>query len=638
MHQNLANKASNWKFKIRKLWSIVWPINWANFQKVNLVVSSIQNTGSKIKGVLIICLVGFLVSVIFLLQGFYLVLTVETANTGGEINEAIFSQSFSNLNPVLPLKNDTERQIVDLIYHPLYKVQYPDFLNSQQPPKIQPILLKQEPQVIESNGEKSIDLELLPNLKWSDGSNLTSEDVQYTFNLLKEKDANPDFRDVFADYKITTNSATSLNISAINKNKGFSSQLKYLANFYPISKKYFESLPIDAIAKSPKSLQNSVTSGLFIIPPLIKLEGKDSNNPVADPMNGYNTIVLEKNPQNSVQKSFLQRYIIKIYEDLIDVPGAQNNSIQRASTNKKVDIFSRFLSTTSNISPSYITEKFGLNQKVLPTNTYYITYANTQSGQWLINQNLRKYVMCSMQNFKLEQSNWAIESIASQKQFVPIQLGTDVNIDCSTSKDETLSQKNKNGTDTYVQKDGKILLDEKTINLNILLLQENDEIGKTIAQRLQDIGVDSNFTFAKDMEELDSKIADKAYNLVLLPTTIISQDLYPMYGAKSRNISNINKNNRFGVESENFGEGIELNLKQYSDSGLEDKIVKQKLNEFFRNEYISVNLFRVKKEINYSDKLYVSDQSFDNSITFAVDLYNKLPTWYTETRRKFRWF
>jgi hypothetical protein len=637
MNLNVLEKANEWKFQARKFWSIVWPINWSNFQKISLVLDSMQNATSRVRGVLIVCTIGLLLSIIFLLQGIYLVLTVETANEGGEINEAIYSQSFSNLNPALPLTNDTERKIVDLIYHPLYRISYPDFLNQNQEPKIEPVLLSKEPEIVESGGEKTVNLELKPDLKWSDETPLTSEDVVYTFNLLKTEEANPDFRDTLENYKITVNSSTNLTISQVNKNRGFNSQLKFLLNFYPISKRYFEDKPLSELVKSNKSLQNSVSSGQFVVPEKIRNEGKESTNPVPDKSRGFGLIVLEKNPQNTIRKVYLQRYILKIYADLIDVPGAQNNSIERASSNKKVDIFSRFLSTGSNISSAYTSEKFGLNQKIIPTNTYYILYANAQSGQWLINPGLRKYVLCTMENFDLDKNTWAVEKISSAKQFSPIQLGTNSDSKCQTSKYDLLSQKNKNGRSTYSADDKGIFLDGKIINLNFLLLQENEEIGKNIQARLKGVGIDSYFTFAKDMGDLDKKISDKTYNIVLLPTTIISQDLYPMYGAKSRNISGISQNNRFGVESENYGEGIEKLIKEYSDSGLANSPTKQRLIEFFRNEYISVNLFRAKKEINFSNRVYLSEASFDETVTFVADLYNQIPAWYADTKRKFRW-
>jgi hypothetical protein len=193
------------------------------------------------------------------------------------------------------------------------------------------------------------------------------------------------------------------------------------------------------------------------------------------------------------------------------------------------------------------------------------------------------------------------------------------------------------GKPTYSVTDEGVFLDGKVANLNILTLDELGEMTSTIQSKLEKRGIKSFVTTAKDQDDLDRKISDKAYNLVLLPTTVISRDLYPMYGAKSRNISTINKNNRVGREEDKFGEGIEKLMKDYSDGNLQSQEIKSRLTEFFNNEFVSVNLFRSRQEINYSKRVYLEDSSFDGTLTFVVDVYNNLPLWYSETSRTFRW-
>ena len=99
----------------------------------------------------------------------------------------------------------------------------------------------------------------------------------------------------------------------------------------------------------------------------------------------------------------------------------------------------------------------------------------------------------------------------------------------------------------------------------------------------------------------------------------------------------MNKNNRIGSEADKFGEGIEKLIKEYSESELTNQDQKNKLVEIFSNEFIAVNLFRAKHEINYSSRLKLTNNSFDSLLTFSVDIQSKLPNWFLNTRRKFRW-
>ena len=634
---SIFNKLKDLQFQFYKFWNVVWPINWLNIKDYKLVSDSIKNTSNSLKAVLSICVAGTILANIFLMQGFYLILTVETSSSGGEFNEAIYAQNFNNINPLLSANNDTERKIVNLIYQPLYRVVYPDFLNSTQDLRIEPVLLKQEPKVIEKDGEKSLILELKPNLKWSDNSPLTAQDVAYSFDRLKEANGNSDFRDILANYRITIIDNTNLQINIINKSKGFNPQLKYLLNFYPVSKNYFEEKNLDLISKSPKSIQNQVSSGQYIIPVKVKIDGKETSNPIAIGNGSYSSIVLDKNINNSINPALIQRYIIKVYPDLRDVGGVGNQSLERASITKKVDLFTRFLSTGSAITSQDITDKFQLSQKIVPTNTFYTLYANTQAGQWLINTSLRKYILCAFENFELQKNSWAVDIIPNNKKFLPIQFNSTSNPNCANAKLELLDQKSKSGKNTYTTTTNDIMLDGKNINLNILAFEEMADMTKELQSKLDQNGIKSYLTLAKDSDDLEQKIANRSYNLVFLPTTIISRDIYPLFGAKSRNIASLNKNNRIGSEADKFGEGIEKLIKEYSESELVNQDQKNKLIEIFGNEFIAVNLFRAKHEINYSPRLRLTNNSFDSLLTFSVDIQSKLPNWFLNTRRKFRW-
>jgi Bacterial extracellular solute-binding proteins, family 5 Middle len=632
-------------YKVRKIWKIVWPINWSKLYNASLVMDTIKYTSQRMKIVLAVLLVCLSISFIALMGSFLNALTVETAASNGTFNEAIFGQTITKLNPALTLNSEAERKLVDLLYQPLYRLEYPNFLTSKDKVKIQPVLLESEPSW--SSDNKVLNLKLNRNLKWSDGSELTSLDVVYTFKLLKEVNGNSDFRDIYANYKLTSTSPVDMELTQIVTNKGFNPQIKNLLNFYPISAKYFENKTVDEIANSPKSIANEVSSGYFSIPSKVKIDGKDIQNPVKDVSNNYHTLILERNKYNTYKTPLIQRFVVKIYNDLIDVGGTSGaNSVERASVNKKVDLFVRQNNSENQISDQEIKSKFGLKQDHVPTNTYYIMYANLQSNQWLINNLLRKYVLCNLSEIVPPQTNFA--KIDTNKQFLPIQLQDSFDPNCANSKAEMLDQQ-KAGVKPYSENANQILVDGENISLNILTLQEMLYMTKPIQDQLAAAGVQSTITTVKDTDELDRKISEKSYNLLLLPTTIISNDPYPMYGAKSRNIASINKNNRIGKAETKFGEGVEKLLKDYSESGLTNIDLGNQVKDFFKTEFVSVNMFSLTTEVNYSSKVNLqpptkNDKSqsndpniFGTNLTFSSSIYDNLPRLYVETKRKFFW-
>jgi ABC-type transport system substrate-binding protein len=627
-------------YRMRKIWKVVWPIQWSKLYNYKLLVDAVSNTSKNIKIAIAVLLVCLLISFISLLGSFFNILSIEAADNKGTFNEAIFGQIITKFNPVLALNSEAEKKVVDLIYHPLYRVEYPNFLTSNEKIKINPVLLEAEPAW--SSDNKILNLKLKRDLKWSDGTNLESSDVVYTFNKLKEVGGNPEFRDIYANYKLVATSPIEMELTQISIAKGFNPQIKYLLNFYPVSAKYFEEKNTEELAGSPKSVINEVSSGYFTIPSKVKIDNKEYQNPVKDATGVYTNVILERNKANTYQVPFIEKYSLKIYSDLIDVGGTSNASIERASINKKVDLMVRQNDPESKISSAEIKSRLGLEQVLVPSNTYYIMYANIQSNQWLINTLLRKYILCSVSEVQPNQPN--LEKIKSNKQFLPIQIQDTFDASCNNARQELLAQK-KLGQNPYTEGDKQqILVEGEDVNINILTLQELLPLMKPIQEQLSISGVASTITSVKDTDELDRKISEKSYNLVFLPTSIISGDPYPMYGAKSRNISTINKNNRVGKEETKFGEGVEKLLKDYSESNLENLDLQNKIKDFFRESFVSANMFSSKVEVNYSPRIKIqmpktasSSGLFGNVITFAQNIYHNLPYLYVETKKKFFW-
>jgi len=650
------------QYQLRKFFKNCWPINWVYFKDWQVMSKAILNTSYFVKISLTTCLIGVIISLFFVSFNSFQVFTTRVAASGGVFREALFGSKISNFNPLTNYNSD-EQKIISLIYHPLFWVSYPDFLSDQaSEPEITPVLLKSEPSWSAKPGDDtkpfySLDFELKENLLWTDGSKITNQDVSYTFQQLQSEGANDNFRTLFADYDLIleTGSETKFSIKPKNDEVIVNPQLKFLSNFFPVSKDYFSK---EGFNSNNRQFQNysqavkaPVTSGYFYIPE--KVEDPDSSdeknlqNPVWDNnIGGYNKVVLQKNlHQNYGKEVFIEQYIFDIYDSLADQGGAENNSIQRAVNAGKVDLYSRFMSPGADSSAS-VKNILKLNQKVQPTNIYFNLYLNAQSTRggtvgYLINQNLRKYIVCGFKDFSLPGSYGKYNQVLPpEKRFLPLQFGEDFDLDCENAREELLNYQN-NGVTVYSIEENerndfrRISVFGDTFGeesrLVYLALNEFQEYSKVVETRMQSLGLPVEAVYV-DSSELNQRLQDKNYHLTFLPITQLNRDPYPSFGLNTKNLSNITLNERIG------GEVAETNLAKYSQSNLTDQEAKNQLIEFFKTSFLSVNLFRTTREFNYSNKLQDSSEVIQNIYGFSIEIYQSLPDWYIETRRKFTLF
>jgi|694.fasta_scaffold68876_2 hypothetical protein len=628
-----------------------WPINWSYFIQPNRLAKSVILAPYYLKAGLAVSIIGAIISVSFLGSSVYYLLTTEVADKGGDFREVVLGQQIKRLNPVLQATSELETKINNLLFHPLYRVEFPDFGNyTGQDPKITPILLADEPtwglDADGTNPYKILKFKLKDNIKWSDNTPITIDDIIYSFERIKEEGGNSEFRQVFLNYEVIAGSGDGeFEIRPNNATVGANPQLIYLANFTPISEKFYNSGKNSELATGPKSLQPVVSSGYFTFPQLTKDPDTNSNQEVQNPIQKnfqYSTVVLNRNSvQNLPEEPYLDRYIFKI-ADQIEDKGGDKISLQGESNQKKVDFFNRFLSPSNNqFSSSKISEITRLKQKVTPTNTYFSLFLNIQASRgnlegYFINQGLRKYLICNFINHDFgNEIGESVDILPTQKRLLPLQFGQDYNPDCTNPESALLEQVNTRGSKIYtITNDERNNIKQVQIfgqnpEIILLALQEFEAFGNVVQNILQQIGLPSSIRYV-DASTIESELNQKNYHIALIPTTLLNGNLYPIFGLSGRNISNITQNER--VE----GRKVEEVLKTYSDSNLQDKASKDRLVEFFKNQFISVNLFRTKQEINYSSRVNNLGQNFPDYLTFNSELYLTLPRYYTQTKRQLR--
>jgi hypothetical protein len=77
-------------YRVRKIWKVVWPIDWSKLNNVKLIFYAITNTSKNIKIAIAVLLICLLISFVSLLGSFFNILSVEAADNKGTFNEAIF--------------------------------------------------------------------------------------------------------------------------------------------------------------------------------------------------------------------------------------------------------------------------------------------------------------------------------------------------------------------------------------------------------------------------------------------------------------------------------------------------------------------------------------------------------------------
>jgi len=634
--QEFKTKIAKFEFEYKKFWKEAWPIDFSFFKKPSVLFSSFLNASYLTKTVVISSSVALIISLSFSVFSTYLLLTVETKERGGNITEAVLEAEgvqMTIFNPVLQTFSEAERRVNQLLFHPLYEVDYPNFAKSQnQKPEINPILLFQEPSWIpNSEGEndfKKLNFILRDDIKWSDGSKITASDVEYTFERLKEEGGNQDFNDILNGLEIQTISTTEFLIISQVSNPG----LIYSLNFKPISKNYFKELGNLELQRELRSRNPVVTSGYFILPDKVMNPELDNQNKVSNPIkkfgiDEYEGVVLKSNPIQNYEDVFVDSYFIKVYKNILNESG-EGSSIEKDAKNGKIDLFTRNLNSNLQVPPEDVVARLGLEQTIIPTNTYYVLYLNIAPQQYFINHNLRKYTLCSLIEFDAVNSySQFLNPIPINQALTPIEINTETEANCTNSEQELLD------TNIYtIQNDRqnqikRVLVKGSEMSFTMISLGDNP-----LAQRVQSHFTSSGLPVnlvSNSAQALD-KLESGDYNIAFIPITIASRDPYNIFGAKGRNISNIISNSRVSTYA------AERNLELYSQSFSQNQDAKDKLVDFFSSEYLNWNLYQVKKEYNYSPNLKGVENNIPGIETFLVDQYRLIPELYVETKRVFK--
>lgn len=656
-----------------------WPLDFEIYKKPKELASSIIFAPNWLKLTLGLSVIFVITSLSFTIWGSFLLISTEKPTEGGRFSEAFLGSTATQFNPVLNVKNEFERRVIDLTYLPLYRVIGG---SKDARPKILPIILEKEPEWINTEGKPNytkLSFTIRNDLKWSDKSPIVMDDILYTFELLKKpnNNTNANFSKVFKDVDIVKNGNYRFDLISPTPKPN----LIYEAGFYPIPKDVFGGQSnIENLNTNLNSLRLKVTSGYYSMPPSFTSGKEIVNNPVVNSSGEVVEVLLKKNmnlngkdilngidiaknirvengqinfEKEQLKNIFLNEYYIKNYE-VFDDSGGDVESIEKDFKDGKIDFYTRSLDANStNKSSEEIKKKLGSRQKILPTPIYYSLFFNTGITKgnytgYLINESLRKYVACSLRNgFEISATaKGYFEPISSPKTY-PLQLsqGNQPSIENSTICPQIQSEVEKILLDATTEGGGKIYsfreengvkkvyIFESPANFKIVsTLESNDLLASELTDKLKEMGIEVSWQTepAFSSEIVDPK--NKTYHLALLPIKIQYNNIYSVFGVGGSNLIQISENNRKPIPDYNFEE----NLKKMLNSNYSDMEAQKNVDKVFNDHSVLVNLAGGKQEINYSSRLNGYDEFNLPSVSSTNEIIQSMPHWYVSTSRTIR--
>lgn len=627
-----------------------WPIRWRELLQFKLMKNALFAAPRAIRYGIVAATLLAVTSVIFAASSLYLAVTVTIGARGGILRQAVVGGEMSFFNPLIdrtdPVigreNNLPEKKVMGYLFLPLYTIDFPNFLvNSKDEPQIQPVLLSKPPVWQDAENQdiatryKRLEMELRNDLVWSDGKSITVNDIQYSFERLKEAKGNPEFRGVFES--VTFEKIDNQKFVLVAQES--TPSLRYKSNFSPVSSEYYENKNTEGLLIDKRSARPSITSGPFIMRELVDnpetTRKEEQNNPIV--IDGQSRVVVLENSQNPNYKKIfgeevkLDTILMKRYDRIAE--GSSNQYIlSQAAAEKSIDLFERNYESDISLQPSRVVELLKLRQVQVPTNTYLNLFYNIKRGPtgFLINQSLRKYITCNLLNYTNPEFKKYLIEIPKERRILPVEFGDFTTIDCGTNFAEILDTNYEYTTDPTTKRNKVTLkVSGQQVELIMIAFPENLTIAQDIASFFEStIGIP--LVIVSSEREVEQRLTDKNYNMALLAFNVINRDISENYSAKKRDLVSIPGNDR--VAQYKFNENLDV----YTASNGTDRTARQNLIDFFSKELVSMNLYQYQTEYNFSPVIKELEQSLPDIASGITQIELQAGRWYINTERVFR--
>ncbi|MBB1564974.1 hypothetical protein HG430_002945 [Candidatus Gracilibacteria bacterium] len=243
---------------------------------------------------------------------------------GGTISEGIIG-NFPSLNPIVPLYSDgNDKYIIQLLYRSLlkYDIEKHQFVGD----------------IAKCDISSMVNIECIINedAKWSNGENITTEDLVATYQLIKETGSNKILVSLLQSTEIETRDNNTIIFKNTRKDTNFLNVF-----LQPILNKKF----IDTLSKENITGKFPVNGGIYSGRFVIEKVSEDENL-------GITKLTLQKN--EFYDKSNISKIVINIFPDI--------NSFKK--NHQAVNVFNDTDNNIGNTIPRFQAQKYTLNSFV----------------------------------------------------------------------------------------------------------------------------------------------------------------------------------------------------------------------------------------------------------------------------------
>lgn len=528
--------------------------------------------------------VCFIASGIFMLSLFISNKTIKIPTNGGTYTEGIVGQP-QYIIPILAKSGTPDQDLSDLIYSNLTNLS----------------------QSIKSDSQfKTWTIRLKDNIKWHDGSPITSDDIIFTIHTIQNPDS---LSPLFSDWQNIIPSRISERELEFKISSSYSLFPNLLKNLYPIPKKTFADIAPTNIKMSIYKLE-PIGSG-----PYKFLDIKKRND-------GFvSSISLEENKYYSSigNLPYIKNINIKFYENEEKIISAYNRgAIDGFGTNNQ--------STIKSIS-------IGSNIKDVPTSKYYALFFNDNANSILGSIPLKKALSSAINKEEIIKDAFLNHaSIANGP--IPSSLSSfnpEVNNYYSFNKNQSIKTLQENGFNlsddqSYWIKDGKKL----TLTIKTPDVPTLNETAKIIKKEWEEIHIPTTI-ISIDPQKINEEIVKTRDYEILLFGNIVS--LEPELFS-------------FWHSSEKFYPGF--NLSFFNNTITDNQIMslrkiaiddqqRQKTLNFIQENIVSSysTIFLVSPNYYYIYRNNIPGIEIQ-TISNSSDRFNQISNWYLKTKRQLK--
>lgn len=508
---------------------------------------------------------------------------------GGSYIEGVIGQ-MQYLNPVLADTNSVDVDINKLIYNSLFKTKnreiIPDLVESYE---------------ISEDG-KIYSFKLKENIFWHDNKSLTSEDVVFTINTIK-------------DINYRSPLYLSLKDIVVEKTGIFTFNIKLEKAYNPL----ISTLTFGIIPKHIWSNINSYNFALseYNLKPIgtgpYKFESltKSKEGFIKSYTLTSNELYFRKNP-------YIKEFTFKFFNDKADL-------IEKFKEKKVTAI-------------NYIehSEKELLNEKNTSFYNLYLPkydaiFINSETNELLKQEYIRKSICLGTDKYEIIENVFKNNAKKSDSLFPEDMLGYDPDYTlCEFDPSRAVSIIEENGwirslEDGIMEKDGEKL----EFILTTVNTQDNEKVANIIKKQWENLGIKLNIQLIDKNFIKEEAIKPRNYDLLLYGEVVgANSDPYAFWHSSQSKNPGLNLS-VYGSSS--VDEAIEKARQAITDEEIKEEF--NTIKEIFKNDIPAIFLYN-------NSYIYVTSKdiygiNLNQNITYPSDRFNNVEEWYVKTKKRF---